>query len=146
MPTAGFAIACGSVLDNIPEGIVIGIGAISAGGTSPALLAAVFLSNFPEALSSAARMREAGHRAPFILGVWSAIGLLCGMAAWAGFFVFRTFSEAGIALASAVAAGAIVAMIVDTLIPEAYEGAHDYSGLITAAGFLMAFALHKTTA
>jgi zinc transporter, ZIP family len=45
-----------------------------------------------------------------------------------------------------VAAGAIIAMLVDTLIPEAYEGAHDYSGLITAAGFLLAFALHKTTA
>ena len=91
-------------------------------------------------------MRDAGHRAPFILGFWSAIGVLCGLAAWAGFVVFRTFSEAGVAIASAVAAGATAAMVVDTLIPEAYEGAHDYSGLITAAGFLLAFALHKTTA
>jgi ZIP family zinc transporter len=124
---------------------VIGIGVIAGGTASPALLAAVFLSNFPEALASAARMRQAGHRAPLILGVWSAIGVLCGLAAWAGFLLFRTFSEAGVALASAVAAGAIVAMLVDTLIPEAYEGAHDYSGLITAAGFLLAFALHKTT-
>ena len=143
---SGIAIACGSLIDNVPEGIVLGIGVIGAGGTSPALLAAVLLSNFPEALASAARMREAGHRAPFILGVWSAIGVLCGLAAWLGFLVFRTFSEQAIALASAVAAGAIVAMLVDTLIPEAYEGAHDYSGLITAGGFLLAFALHKTSA
>ena len=91
-------------------------------------------------------MREAGHHAGFILGIWSAIGALCGLAAWAGLLVFRSFSDAGIAIASAVAAGAIVAMLVDTLIPEAYEGAHDYSGLITALGFLLAFALHKTTA
>ena len=143
---SGIAIACGSLIDNVPEGVVIGIGVIGAGSASPALLAAVFLSNFPEALASAARMREAGHRAPFILGVWSAIGALCGLAAWAGFLVFSSFSEAGISIASAVAAGAIVAMLVDTLIPEAYEGAHDFSGLITAAGFLLAFALHKTTA
>lgn len=140
---SGLAIACGSFIDNIPEGVVIGIGVIGAGTTSPALIAAVFLSNFPEALASAARMRDAGHHAPFILGVWSAIGAICGLAALAGFFIFRTFSEAGIAIASAVAAGAIVSMLVDTLIPEAYEGAHDYSGLITAAGFLLAFALHK---
>jgi zinc transporter, ZIP family len=143
---SGLAIAFGSLIDNIPEGIVIGIGVISGGTASPALLAAVFVSNFPEALASASRMREAGHRPRFILGVWSAIGILCGLAAWAGFFAFRGASEAGIAIASAVAAGAIVAMLVDTLIPEAYEGAHDFSGLITAAGFLLAFALHKTTA
>ena len=142
----GLAIAFGSLVDNIPEGIVIGIGVIGVGTASPALLAAVFLSNFPEALASASRMRQAGHRAPFILGVWSAIGVLCGLAAWLGFFAFSGASAAGIAIASAVAAGAIVAMLVDTLIPEAYEGAHDFSGLITAAGFLLAFALHKTTA
>jgi ZIP family zinc transporter len=142
---SGVAIAVGSLMDNVPEGVVIGIGVLS-GGASPALLAAVFLSNLPEALASAARMREAGHHAAFILGIWSAIGVLCGLAAWAGFLVFRSFSDAGIAIASAVAAGAIVAMLVDTLIPEAYEGAHDYSGLVTAAGFLLAFALHKTSA
>jgi ZIP family zinc transporter len=143
---SGLAIAAGSLIDNIPEGIVIGIGVIGAGTASPALLAAVFLSNFPEALASAARMKEAGHGAAYILGIWSAIGVLCGLAALAGFAAFRGSTEAGIAAASAVAAGAIIAMLVDTLIPEAYEGAHDYSGLITAAGFLLAFALHKTTA
>jgi zinc transporter, ZIP family len=143
---SGLAIAAGSLIDNIPEGIVIGIGVIGAGTASPALLAAVFLSNFPEALASAARMKEAGHGGAYILGIWSAIGVLCGLAALAGFAAFRGSTEAGIAAASAVAAGAIIAMLVDTLIPEAYEGAHDYSGLITAAGFLLAFALHKTTA
>jgi ZIP family zinc transporter len=143
---SGLAIACGSLIDNIPEGIVIGIGAIGGSTASPALLAAVFLSNFPEALASASRMRQAGHRAPFILAIWSGIGILCGLAAWGGFVAFSSFTQQGTALASAVAAGAIVAMLVDTLIPEAYEGAHDFSGLITAAGFLLAFALHKTTA
>lgn len=143
---SGLAIAVGSLLDNIPEGLVIGIGTIGGGAASPALIAAVFASNFPEALASASRMREAGHHALFIVAVWAGIGLLCGVAAWTGFAVFQAFTEGGVALASAVAAGAIVAMLVDTLIPEAYEGAHDFSGLITAAGFLVAFALHKTTA
>ena len=141
---SGLAIAAGSLIDNVPEGIVIGIGAIAAGAASPALLAAVFLSNFPEALSSAVRMKQAGHGAGYVLGIWSAIGVLTGLAALAGFALFSGFSDVGIAAASAVAAGAIVAMLVDTLIPEAYEGAHDFSGLITAAGFLLAFALHKS--
>lgn len=142
---SGLAIAAGSLIDNIPEGIVIGIGAIAAGRASPALLAAVFLSNFPEALSSAARMKQAGHGAGYVLGIWSAIGVVTGLAALGGYAAFSSFTGAGIAAASAVAAGAIIAMLVDTLIPEAYEGAHDFSGLITAAGFLLAFALHKTT-
>ncbi|MGQ0655721.1 MAG: ZIP family metal transporter [Betaproteobacteria bacterium] len=143
---SGLAIACGSLMDNIPEGIVIGIGVLGEGSLSPALLAAVFLSNFPEACSSAARMKDAGHGALFIMGIWSGIGLVCGVAAWIGFHAFQGFSEAGRAVASAVAAGAIIAMVVDTLIPQAYEEAHDYSGLITATGFLLAFALHKASA
>lgn len=143
---SALAIAAGSLIDNVPEGMVIGIGTLGESTASPALLAAVFLSNLPEALASAARMKDAGHGAAYILGIWSAIGALCGLAALGGFAAFRGFSEAGIAAASAVAAGAIIAMLVDTLIPDAYEGAHDYSGLITAAGFLLAFALHKTTA
>jgi ZIP family zinc transporter len=66
---SGLAIAAGSLIDNIPEGIVIGIAVVGAGTASPALLAAVFLSNFPEALASAARMKEAGHGAAYILGI-----------------------------------------------------------------------------
>ena len=143
---SGLAIAVGSLIDNIPEGIVIGIGVVGASTISPALLAAVLLSNFPEALSSAARMKEAGHRAGYVLGIWSAIGILTGLASLGGYAAFSGFTDAGIAAASAVAAGAIIAMLVDTLIPQAYEGAHEYSGLITAAGFFLAFALHKTTA
>jgi ZIP family zinc transporter len=139
---SGLAIAAGSLIDNVPEGAVIGVGLIG-GAVNPVMLAAVFISNFPEAFAAAARMRSARWRARRVLAIWGAIGLACALASLGGYTVFSGFSAGAIALTNAVAAGAILAMIVDTLIPQAYEGAHDFSGLITALGFLLAFALHK---
>lgn len=138
----GLAIAAGSFIDNIPEGAVIGM-AVGAAGVDTALLVAVFASNFPEALSSAARMREARRSPGYAIAVWSAIGCAAALASVVGHLAFGGSNGAPVALANSIAAGAILAMLADTLIPEAYEGAHDYSGLITALGFLVAFALHK---
>jgi ZIP family zinc transporter len=140
----GLAIAAGSLIDNVPEGAVIGIGLIS-GAVNPVMLSAVFISNFPEAFASAARMRAARWSARRTLTIWIAIGGACGLASLCGYALFSASSGQAVAIANAVAAGAIVAMLADTLIPQAYEGAHDYSGLITAVGFLLAFALHKAT-
>ena len=138
----GLAIAAGSFIDNIPEGAVIGMG-VGTAGVNAALLVAVFASNFPEALSSAARMRE-GKRSPaYAIAIWSAIGCAAALAAVAGHLAFGGSNGTAIAVANSIAAGAILAMLADTVIPEAYEEAHDYSGLITALGFLAAFALHK---
>jgi ZIP family zinc transporter len=138
----GLAIAAGSFIDNIPEGAVIGMG-VGAAGVNAALLVAVFASNFPEALSSAARMREARRSPGYAIAVWSAIGCAAALAAVIGHLAFGGASGTPVALANSIASGAILAMLADTLIPEAYEAAHDYSGLVTALGFLVAFALHK---
>lgn len=138
----GLAIAAGSFIDNIPEGAVIGMG-VGAAGVNAALLVAVFASNFPEALSSAARMREAKRSPGYAIAVWSAIGCAAVLASVVGHLAFGGSNGTAVALANSIAAGAILAMLADTLIPEAYEAAHDYSGLITALGFLVAFALHK---
>jgi ZIP family zinc transporter len=106
-------------------------------------VAAVFLSNVPEGLSSAAGMRRAGRSIASIFVVWASIAAASGIAATLGYTVFRHFSPEVIAATTAVAAGAILAMIADTMIPEAAAETHAFTGLITGAGFLAAFILSK---
>lgn len=140
---SGAAIALGALLDGIPESIVIGLGLLEGGAVSVVTVVAVFLSNIPEGLSSAAGMRKAGRSVGYVFGVWSAVALTSGVAALIGYAAFGGFSEGVIAGTMAIAAGAILAMLVDTMIPEAFATAHDAAGLITVAGFLASFALSK---
>jgi zinc transporter, ZIP family len=139
----GLAIAVGALLDGVPESIVIGVSLLSGQGVSLAAVAAVFLSNIPEGLSSAAGMRRAGRSPAYVFGVWTAIAAASGVAALLGYLAFDGVAPIWLAAVSATAAGAILAMIADTMIPEAFETAHEYAGFITVAGFLCAFALSK---
>lgn len=140
---SGAAIAIGALLDGIPESIVIGLSLLSGGVVSFVAVAAIFLSNIPEGLSSAAGMKKAGRSATYVFGVWSGIALVSGIAALVGFTAFEGFSAGVIAATTAIAAGAILAMLADTMIPEAFEGTHNMAGLVTVLGFLAAFALSK---
>src|ERR671939_589532 len=140
---SGLAIAVGALLDGIPESIAIGVSMIEGGAVSAVAVAAVFVSNIPEGLSSSAGMKEAGRSALYVFGVWAGIALISGLASLAGYAIFSRFSADVIAATIAVAAGAILAMLADTMIPEAFEQAHNFAGLITVAGFLAAFVLTK---
>jgi ZIP family zinc transporter len=139
----GLAIAVGALLDGIPESVVIGVSLLDGTGVSTVTVAAVFLSNVPEGLSSAAGMKKAGRGAAYVFGVWGGIALVSGLAALIGNVALAGAGAGTIAAVTAVAAGAILAMLVDTMIPEATEATHDYSGLIAVVGFLAAFVLSK---
>ena len=141
---SGMAIAIGALLDGIPESIVIGLSMLGGHGVSVAAVTAIFLSNLPEGLSSAAGMKRAGRSPRYIFGIWGGIALASSVAALAGYSVFSDASPSVVAATMAVAAGAVLAMLVDTMIPEAFEQTHDFAGLITVLGFLAAFALSKS--
>jgi len=140
---SGLAIALGALLDGIPESMVIGVSLLQGGRVSLVTVAAVFLSNVPEGLSSSAGMKRAQRSVRYVFGVWTAIALLSGLAALAGYLGFRGAGPDMISATMGVAAGAILTMIIDTMVPESVEGTHHMAGLITVAGFVAAFALSR---
>lgn len=140
---SGAAIAVGALLDGIPESIVIGLSMLRGGVVSMVAVAAIFLSNVPEGLSSVAGMKKVGRSFGYVFGVWGGIAVASGLAALAGYTLFDGAAPEVVAATTATAAGGILTMLVETMIPEAFEAAHDYAGLIAVAGFLAAFALSK---
>ncbi|MET7271304.1 MULTISPECIES: ZIP family metal transporter [Streptomyces] len=141
---SGLALALGALLDGVPESAVIGVSLLDGGAVSLVTVAAVFISNVPEGLSSSAGMRKSGRSKGYVFGVWGAIAAASTVSAVLGYTVVGAFSPAVIAAVTAVAAGAILAMIADTMIPEAFEDAHLAIGLVTVSGFLVSFALSHT--
>lgn len=142
-PGSGSALAVGALLDGIPESVVLGLGLVTASAVSPAMLAAVFISNVPEGLSSTAGMKSSGRSAKYVFGVWGSIAVICGIASMVGFMTLQNAPAELIAFITAIAAGAILAMLADTMIPEAFEESHMFTGLIAALGFLAAFSIHE---
>lgn len=140
----GLAIAIGSLLDGIPESVVLGLGLLSGKGISIAMLAAIFLSNFPEGLSSALGMRAAGRSRVYIFGLWGAIAVVSGLASSAGAAFLGGASPQIIAAVNAVAAGALLTMVVNTMLPEAVDGEQKLAGFLVVIGLLVAFALSNT--
>ncbi len=141
---SGAAIAFGALLDGIPESVVLGLSVLGSGTVGITVLAAIVVSNVPEGLSSAAGMRRAGRRAGYVFGVWTGIALACAAAASLGSLLLDGAPAATIAVITAVAAGGILAMVADTMIPEAFQRTHVLTGLITTVGFLAAFTLQRS--
>jgi ZIP family zinc transporter len=138
---SALAIVLGIVLDGIPESVVLGLTLVEDDAVSAAFLAAVFLSNVPEAFAATAGLDKAGWRRRNILGLWSLVAVVCGLSAVAGYAVFVDASPRSLAFVMAFAGGAILTMLADTMMPEAFEHGGRLVGVVTTLGFALAFAI-----
>jgi ZIP family zinc transporter len=135
------AILLGIVLDGIPESVVIGLTLLQGGRVSVAMLIAVFLSNLPEAIGATSGLALAGWRPSRILGLWGLVVLVSALAALGGYGLFGNASPNTIAFVLAFAGGAILTMLAETMMPEAYLRGGKAVGLATTLGFGVAFAV-----
>ena len=142
-PGSGTAIAIGALLDGIPESVVLGLSLLSGKGIGVPILAAIFISNLPEGLSSAAGMKRAGRPFGYVFGIWVGIAVASGIASLLGCLLLQDAPAVWVAAITAVAAGGILTMVTDTMIPEAFERTHLYVGLIATLGFAVAFSLER---
>jgi ZIP family zinc transporter len=134
----GLPIVLGALLDGLPESVVLGASLLSGGGVSVSFLAAVFVSNLPEGVAGARDLREAGRSPGWIMGLWLAIALASAVAAAIGFALLGDMAPAQAAVIQAFAAGAILAMLADSMFPEAFEYGGIGVGLATVFGFALA--------
>ncbi len=133
------AIVLGSVLDGIPESIVLGLSIVHGGSIGVAMLAAVFLSNLPEAIGATSGMRKNGWRMWPLLGMWVLVVVISGLASLAGFSLFDRASPDVVAFTLSFSAGALLTMLADTMMPEAYKDTGQLAGIVTTLGFGVAF-------
>jgi ZIP family zinc transporter len=139
----GFAlpIVLGIVLDGIPESFVLGLTVLESGKVSAAFLAAVFLSNLPEAIAASSGLAQTGWRTSHILGLWGLVMSVSGLAALAGYGLLDGASARSIAFVLSFAAGAILTMLADTMMPQAFEHGGRLAGVVTTFGFALAFGI-----
>jgi zinc transporter, ZIP family len=138
---SGTALALGAFLDGIPEQMVLGIGLAGGQGVGVALLVAIFVSNLPEAMGSAEDMHEAGTSRDAILRLWIAVAAICVLASVAGYAIADAVSSELQAAIDGFAAGALLVMLIDSMIPDAHADAGRAAGLVTVLGFALAAAL-----
>ena len=139
--THGLAIVLGALLDGIPESIVLGASLLGGLGVSVSFLAAVAVSNLPEGLAGTRDLLDEGHSRGFVLGVWVIVALASSIAAGIGFLTFDDMRPELVAIVQAFAAGAILTMLADTMIPESHEQGGAAVSLMVVFGFAVAFFL-----
>ena len=132
------AIVLGIVLDGIPESFVIGLNLVSGEGISAAFVVAVFLSNLPESAAATSGLRKARWETGRIYGLWVGVTLVAGVAAALGNLLLEGASGDAVAFVLAFAAGAILTMLADTMMPEAFANGGRMTGLLTTFGFATA--------
>ncbi|MCP2031592.1 ZIP family zinc transporter [Okibacterium sp. HSC-33S16] len=141
-PGTGTGIAIGALLDGIPETAVLGLSMVAGGQLSIPVLLAIIISNIPEGLASTAELKSDKRSAKYVFGLWIGIAVACALSSLGGFVLLQPVPPAGTAFVTAIAAGAILAMICDTMIPEAFRDAKAFTGLIATIGFFASFGIH----
>jgi ZIP family zinc transporter len=142
---AGTSLALGAFLDGVPEQLVLGIGLVGGESVSVGLLAAIFVSNLPEAIGSASAMRAGGRGDAEIVRLWVAVAAICTLATVGGFALADALSGAFKAVVNGFAAGALIVMLVDSMIPDATEKSGRTTGLATALGFAISAGLSSVS-
>jgi ZIP family zinc transporter len=138
---SGRALALGAFLDGIPEQLVLGIGIALGEGVSIGLLVAIFVSNLPEAIGGASEMRAAGTRPGAIRRLWIVVAAICALASVGGYALADVASDELKAAINGFAAGALLVMLADSMIPDATRKAGAQSGLVLVLGFAVAAAM-----
>lgn len=138
---SGLAIFIGTVMDAIPESAMIGLGIAEGGGVGVALIAAIFLSNLPEGISSTTGLKKGGYTTKKVLFMWIFVLVASAISSLLGYSLLDSASGSTQAIISSFAAGAIIAMIASTMMPEAHEKGGPLVGLITAAGIFITLLL-----
>jgi ZIP family zinc transporter len=128
-------IVVGSVVDGVPESVIFGIQIATGFPISTSFLSAVWVSNIPQAIAPSADLRESGWSAARLGRLWLLVVLACGVAAALGYLATDLVSSVNGDRAAALAAGGLLAMLVNSLIPFAYERAKSLAGVATAVGF-----------
>ena len=144
---SGMAVLVGTVLDGIPENAAIGMGlaAERGPGLGLVLLGAVFLSNLPGAVASTVGLRQAGRSTGYIVLAWSLVAIACIASCLAGYALLADLPDAGQSFLLSLAAGGILAMLSDTMFPEAFKNGGPWVALATTAGFACAILLGEVT-
>ena len=138
--SSGAAMFVGALLDGVPESFILG-GTVAGGGSvSLAFVAAVFVSNIPQGVAGTTSLQAAGYSARRIFWMWTALTVTCALVAAAGFLLADHLTN-GAVYAEAFAGGAVLTMLADSMMPEAFENGGDEVGLLTVLGFLVAGAL-----
>jgi ZIP family zinc transporter len=140
---SSLGIVLGAVLDGIPESVVLGAGLLAGEGVSEAFIVAVFMSNLPEGLGGSTGLRKAGWSRGHIVGLWSVVAVVSAASAAFGYVALDGASPDVTAFTLAFAGGAVLTMLADTMMPEAFEFGGRVVGLVTTFGFGLAFALHQ---
>jgi ZIP family zinc transporter len=131
-------LVLGIILDGVPESVVIGLGVLKGGTVSISMLVAVFMSNLPEAAAGTTGMRDGGWSRTKVLLLWSSIAVVCAFASMAGYALLGNAANHTLAVVQSFAGGAILMMLANTMIPEAYERAGKLAGVATVVGFAVA--------
>jgi ZIP family zinc transporter len=136
------SIVLGTVLDGIPESMVIGLTIFEGGAVGAAYLAAVFISNLPESISSTSGLLTSGWVKSRILWMWVGITVVSALASVAGYGLFQDSSPGVVAFVLTFAAGAILTMLANTMMPEAFEHGGKWVGIMVTLGFATAYTIH----
>ncbi len=141
--SSGLALFIGTVLDSIPESFIIGVSFVGGGSASWLLMAAVFISNIPEGMSSSVGLLKGGYSKAKVQLLWLSVFVLSVLSSIAGYAILRDKPEGLAAVVSSFSAGAVVSMVSSTMMPEAYEDGGPVVGFVAALGLISSLVLSK---